>query len=31
VGKGAYSNYLENGLSAVRERDEAYLRIRYTF
>jgi len=31
VGEGAYSSYVENGLSAVRERDEAYLRIRYTF
>jgi hypothetical protein len=31
VGRGAYKSYVENGLSAVRERDEAYLRIRYTF
>jgi hypothetical protein len=31
VGNGAYKSFVENGLSAVRERDEFYLRIRYTF
>ncbi len=31
VGGGAYHDYAENGLSAVRERDEAFLRIKYTF
>jgi len=31
VGRGANSSYVENGLSVVRERDEVYMRIRYTF
>jgi hypothetical protein len=31
VGRGAYKSYVENGLSAIRERDEFWLRIRYTF
>ncbi len=31
VGRGAYSSHVENGLSPIRERDELYLRIRYTF
>jgi hypothetical protein len=31
VGRGAYKSYVENGLSGIRERDELYLRIRYTF
>jgi hypothetical protein len=31
VGNGAYKSFVENGLSPVRERDELYLRIRYTF
>jgi hypothetical protein len=31
VGRGANSQFVENGLSAVRERDEAFLRIKYTF
>ena len=30
-GSLAYRDGVENGLSVVRERDEAYLRIRYTF
>jgi len=30
-GPDAYLDPVENGLSAVRERDEIYLRIRYTF
>jgi hypothetical protein len=30
-GRNAYNNFVEPGLSAVRERDELYLRIRYTF
>jgi hypothetical protein len=31
VGSLAYRDGIENGLAVVRERDEAYLRIRYTF
>ena len=31
VGRGAYTSWVENGLSPVRERDELWLRIRYTF
>jgi hypothetical protein len=31
VGRGAYKSFVENGLSAIRERDELYLTIRYTF
>jgi hypothetical protein len=31
VGRGAYNSFVENGLSPIRERDELYLRIRYTF
>jgi hypothetical protein len=31
VGHMAYRDAVENGLAVVRERDEAYLRIRYTF
>ena len=31
VGHHAYQDGVENGLSVVRERDEAYVRIRYTF
>jgi hypothetical protein len=30
-GKLAYQESVENGLSVVRERDEVYLRLRYTF
>jgi len=30
-GRNAYSSFIEPGLAAVRERDELYLRIRYTF
>jgi len=31
AGRHAYRDFVENGLSAVRDRDEAFLRIRYTF
>jgi hypothetical protein len=31
VGRDAYRSFVENGLSPVRERDEVYLRVRYTF
>jgi hypothetical protein len=31
VGRGAYNAFVENGLAAIRERDELWLRIRYTF
>ena len=31
VGRGAYNSFVENGLAAIRERDELWLRIRYTF
>jgi hypothetical protein len=31
VGRGAYDSFVENGLSPVRERDELYLTLRYTF
>jgi hypothetical protein len=31
VGRHAYKDFVENGLSAVRDRDELFLRIRYTF
>jgi hypothetical protein len=31
VGRGAYSEYVENLISLVRERDEFFLRVRYTF
>jgi len=31
AGRGAYRDFVENGLSAVRDRDEIFLRIRYTF
>jgi hypothetical protein len=31
AGRHAYKDFVENGLSAVRDRDEAFLRIRYTF
>jgi hypothetical protein len=30
-GEGAYHSYVENGLSTVRDRDELFLRLRYTF
>jgi len=30
-GKNAYDTYSEPGLSLIRDRDEAYMRIRYTF
>jgi hypothetical protein len=31
VGEDSYTAFVENGLAVVRERDEAFLRIRYTF
>ena len=31
VGRRAYKDVVENGLSAVRDRDEVFLRIRYSF
>jgi hypothetical protein len=31
VGEHSYSTAVENGLSVVRERDEVFLRLRYTF
>ena len=30
-GRNAYKSFIEPGLSVVRERDEIFLRIRYTF
>ena len=31
IGKDSQKQFVEQGLSAVRERDEAFMRIRYTF
>jgi len=31
VGRGAYTSWVENGLAAVRQRDELYFNLRYTF
>jgi hypothetical protein len=31
TGRHAYKDFVENGLSAVRDRDEIFLRVRYTF
>ncbi len=31
TGRYAYNDFAENGLSVVRDRDEAFLRLRYTF
>jgi hypothetical protein len=31
AGRDAYRDFVENGLSAVRDRDELFLRLRYTF
>ncbi len=31
AGRDTYRSFVENGLSPVRDRDEAFLRIRYTF
>jgi hypothetical protein len=31
AGRNAYNDFVENGISAVRDRDEIFLRIRYTF
>ena len=29
--RNAYKDFVENGLSAIRDRDEIFLRVRYTF
>ncbi len=31
VGRDAYKDYIEDGLSILRDRDEVFLRLRYTF
>jgi hypothetical protein len=31
TGKNAYDDFVENGISAVRDRDELFMRLRYTF
>jgi len=31
VGRHAYEDFVENGLTAIRDRDEIFLRLRYTF
>jgi hypothetical protein len=31
TGRGAYKEFVENGLSVVRDRDEVFLRVRYSF
>jgi hypothetical protein len=31
VGRHAYKDFVENGLTAIRDRDEVFLRLRYTF
>jgi hypothetical protein len=31
VGKGSYKAHVQNGLSVIEERDEFFLRVRYTF
>jgi hypothetical protein len=31
VGRHAYKDFVENGLSAIRDRDEVFFRLRYTF
>ncbi|MCP3982937.1 MAG: hypothetical protein GY723_01025 [bacterium] len=31
TGRGASKSFVENGLSAIRDRDELFLRVRYTF
>jgi hypothetical protein len=31
AGRHAYKDFVENGLTAVRDRDEIFLRVRYTF
>ena len=30
-GRNAYRSSVENGLAVIRERDETFLRIKYTF
>jgi hypothetical protein len=31
VGRGAYTNWVDNGISVVRQRDEVFFNLRYTF
>jgi hypothetical protein len=31
TGRHAFKDFAENGLSAVRDRDELFLKVRYTF
>jgi hypothetical protein len=31
AGRGSQQSYVENGLSSVRDRDEVFMRMRYTF
>jgi hypothetical protein len=31
AGRNAYNDFVENGISAVRDRDEIFLKLRYTF
>ncbi|MFP8878102.1 MAG: DUF1302 family protein, partial [Myxococcota bacterium] len=31
AGKGSYTSYVQNGLSIVRDRDEVFMQLRYTF
>ena len=31
VGRGAYKDHVQNGLAVIEERDEFFLRVRYTF
>jgi hypothetical protein len=31
VGRGSYTNWVENGLAVIRQRDEIYFNLRYTF
>ena len=31
TGNGAYKNSVENGLAVIRDRDEIFMRLRYSF
>jgi hypothetical protein len=31
TGRGAYKDFVDNGLSVLRDRDELFLKLRYTF
>ena len=31
AGAWSYNSWVENGLAVIRDRDEVYMRIRYTF